>query len=143
MTLNTLADLHDDIRAHGVNREQGSGDKDWIKRPNTLPVLLDGKEGDKSDIYISNWSFGQLVAVCVWFPTILKFFCLNVGGILPSLRKRVGDMIEITYRIENERPGSDVALESLIPSGSSDRRGTHDMESNRSTSRRSWERIDN
>lgn len=40
MTLNTLADLHDDIRAHGVNREQGSGDKDWIKRPNTLPVLL-------------------------------------------------------------------------------------------------------
>lgn len=68
---------------------------------------------------------------------------VNVGGILPSLRKRVGDMIEITYRIENERPGSDVALESLIPSGSSDRRGTHDMESNRSTSRRSWERIDN
>ncbi|CAF3457242.1 unnamed protein product [Fusarium graminearum] len=108
-----------------------------------LNVLQDGKEGDKSDIYIPNWSFGQLVAFCVWFPTILKFFCLNVGGILPSLRKRVGDMIEITYRIENERPGSDVALESLIPSGSSDRRGTHDMESNRSTSRRSWERIDN
>ncbi|EKJ69579.1 hypothetical protein FPSE_10290 [Fusarium pseudograminearum CS3096] len=107
-----------------------------------LSVLQDGKEGDKSDIHISNWSFGQLVAACVWFPTILKFLCLNVGGILPSLRKRVGDMIEITYRIENERLISDVALESLIPSESIERNHTDDVETNRLTPRRSWERID-
>ncbi|KAM0396868.1 hypothetical protein ACHAQC_004389 [Fusarium culmorum] len=89
-----------------------------------LNVLQDGKEGDKSQIHISNWSFGQLVAACVWFPTILKFLCLNVGGILPSLRKRMGDMIEITYRIENERPSSDVALETLIPTRSIERSRT-------------------
>jgi hypothetical protein len=44
-----------------------------------LEVLRDGEVGDKSDIHISNWSFGQLVAACVWFPTILKFLCLNIG----------------------------------------------------------------
>ncbi|KAL3601677.1 hypothetical protein FPOAC2_05948 [Fusarium poae] len=107
-----------------------------------LQVLQDGKEGDKSDIHISNWSFGQLVAACVWFPTILKFLCLNFAGVLPSLQKRVGDMIEVTYRTRDERPDSDVALETLVPSGSIERSRTDGMESHRLTSRRSWGRTD-
>ncbi|CEI61996.1 unnamed protein product [Fusarium venenatum] len=105
-----------------------------------LGVLRDGKEDGESDIYISNWSFEQLIAACVWYPTILKFLCLNIGGVLPSLQKRVGDMIEATYRTGDERSDSDVALETLIPPGRIERSRNDGMESHRLTPRRSWGR---
>lgn len=44
-----------------------------------LDVLRSGTEGEDSNIHISNWSFGQLVAACVWFPVILKFLSLVIG----------------------------------------------------------------
>ncbi|CAG2011652.1 unnamed protein product [Fusarium graminearum] len=29
---------------------------------------------------LSNWGFGQLVAVAIWFPVVIKFLCLNIVG---------------------------------------------------------------
>uniref|UniRef100_L2G2U4 Uncharacterized protein n=2 Tax=Colletotrichum fructicola (strain Nara gc5) TaxID=1213859 RepID=L2G2U4_COLFN len=40
-----------------------------------LGVLRKSSEGD---LNITKWAFGQLVAVAVWFPIILKFFCLFI-----------------------------------------------------------------
>lgn len=28
---------------------------------------------------VSTWGFGQLVAVAIWFPVVIKFLCLNIG----------------------------------------------------------------
>lgn len=40
-----------------------------------LGVLRKSSEGD---LNITKWAFGQLVAVAVWFPIVLKFFCLFI-----------------------------------------------------------------
>lgn len=40
-----------------------------------LGVLKKSSEGD---LNITKWAFGQLVAVAVWFPIILKFICLFI-----------------------------------------------------------------
>lgn len=50
-----------------------------------LDVLRSGADGDNSNVHISNWSFGQLVAACVWFPVILKFLSLLIGELKPVL----------------------------------------------------------
>lgn len=34
---------------------------------------------------ISTWGFGQLVAVAIWFPVMIKFFSLNLGKLLLSV----------------------------------------------------------
>ncbi|RFN54392.1 hypothetical protein FIE12Z_1519 [Fusarium flagelliforme] len=107
-----------------------------------LDVLRSGTEGRDSSVHISNWSFGQLVAACVWFPVILKFLSLVVDGVLPGLRKRVGELIEVTYRKEDDKRDSDVAMETLIPGGSVERSRTDEMEGNTLTERRSWGRQD-
>jgi hypothetical protein len=44
-----------------------------------IDMLTGGKYGEESAIWISKWGFGQLVAICVWFPFILKFVSLNIG----------------------------------------------------------------
>jgi hypothetical protein len=44
-----------------------------------LDVLRSGTKGKDSNVHISNWSFGRLVAACVWFPVILKFLSLVIG----------------------------------------------------------------
>jgi hypothetical protein len=31
---------------------------------------------------LSAWGFGQLVAVAIWFPVMIKFLCLNIGEFL-------------------------------------------------------------
>ncbi|KAF3799366.1 hypothetical protein GCG54_00001408 [Colletotrichum gloeosporioides] len=38
-------------------------------------VLRSIGEGPKSETNINNWGFGQLIAVAVWFPVILKLCC--------------------------------------------------------------------
>ena len=48
-----------------------------------LGVLRSGTEGKDSSVHISNWSFGQLIAACVWFPVILKFISLIIGKSSP------------------------------------------------------------
>ncbi|KAH0428477.1 hypothetical protein CcaCcLH18_09035 [Colletotrichum camelliae] len=40
---------------------------------------------------MSNWSFGQFVAVAVWFPIMSKFVSYIVVGIIDSLEKRLLD----------------------------------------------------
>jgi hypothetical protein len=44
-----------------------------------IDILTGGSYGEESAIWISKWGFGQLVAVCMWFPFILKFISLNIG----------------------------------------------------------------
>lgn len=99
-----------------------------------IDILTGGSYGEESAIWISKWGFGQLVAVCVWFPFILKFISLNIGmpeifsscghianlyefadGALPGLRKRLGEFIEISYRKEEGDGSNDVSLETLLP----------------------------
>ncbi|KAJ4128883.1 hypothetical protein NW768_007405 [Fusarium equiseti] len=48
-----------------------------------LGVLRSGTKGKDSSVHISNWSFGQLIAACVWFPVILKFLSLIIGKSSP------------------------------------------------------------
>lgn len=44
-----------------------------------MHLLSGGESGNESKVALSKWGFGQLVAVCVWVPVILKFACLMVG----------------------------------------------------------------
>ncbi|CEI63385.1 hypothetical protein FVEN_g88 [Fusarium venenatum] len=81
-----------------------------------MHLLSGGGSGNKSNVALSKWGFGQLVAVCVWVPVILKFACLMVDGALPGWRKRLGQFIEITQHKETEPDGNDVVMESLLPS---------------------------
>ncbi|KAH6963310.1 hypothetical protein DER45DRAFT_552768 [Fusarium avenaceum] len=80
-----------------------------------IDILIGGSYGEESAIWISKWGFGQLVAVCVWFPFILKFISLNIDGALPGLRRRLGEYIDISYRNEEEDGRDDVSLETLLP----------------------------
>ncbi|KAH7195411.1 ergosterol biosynthesis ERG4/ERG24 family-domain-containing protein [Fusarium oxysporum] len=81
-----------------------------------MHLLGGGESGNESKVALSKWGFGQLVAVCVWVPVILKFACLMVDGALPGWRKRLGQFIEITQRKENDPDGNDVVMETLLPS---------------------------
>lgn len=44
-----------------------------------MHLLSGGESGNDSKVALSKWGFGQLVAVCVWVPVILKFASLMVG----------------------------------------------------------------
>ncbi|KAL6915383.1 hypothetical protein FSST1_006878 [Fusarium sambucinum] len=81
-----------------------------------MQLLSGGGSGNKSNVALSKWGFGQLVAVCVWVPVILKFACLMVDGALPGWRKRLGQFIEITQKKETEPDRNDVDMETLLPS---------------------------
>ncbi|KAJ3543412.1 hypothetical protein NM208_g3593 [Fusarium decemcellulare] len=64
-----------------------------------MHLLSRGKTGKQSDVAISKWAFGQLVAVCVWLPVVLKFASLNIDGVLPGLQRRMSEYIEILTEI--------------------------------------------
>nr|RBQ89726.1 hypothetical protein FVER53263_20259 [Fusarium verticillioides] len=105
-----------------------------------MHLLSGGESGNESKVALSKWGFGQLVAVCVWVPVILKFGCLMVDGALPGWRKRLGQFIEITQRKETEPDGNDVVMETLLPSRSTKRGQTDEVEGRTLTARRSWGR---
>ncbi|KLP08933.1 uncharacterized protein Y057_15037 [Fusarium fujikuroi] len=79
-----------------------------------MHLLSGGESGNESKVALSKWGFGQLVAVCVWVPVILKFASLMVDGALPGWRKRLGQFIEITQRKETEPDRNDIIMETLI-----------------------------
>ncbi|WKT51390.1 hypothetical protein QSH57_016360 [Fusarium oxysporum f. sp. vasinfectum] len=105
-----------------------------------MHLLSGGESGNESKVALSKWGFGQLVAVCVWVPVILKFACLMVDGALPGWRKRLGQFIEITQRKENNPDGNDVVMETLLPSRPTKRGQTDEVEGRTLTARRSWGR---
>ncbi|SCO90324.1 uncharacterized protein FRV6_14452 [Fusarium oxysporum] len=105
-----------------------------------MHLLSGGESGNESKVALSKWGFGQLVAVCVWVPVILKFACLMVDGALPGWRKRLGQFIEITQRKENNPDGNDVVMETLLPSRPTKRGQTEEVEGRTLTARRSWGR---
>ncbi|ENH73342.1 hypothetical protein FOC1_g10008827 [Fusarium oxysporum f. sp. cubense race 1] len=105
-----------------------------------MHLLSGGESGNESKVALSKWGFGQLVAVCVWVPVILKFACLMVDGALPGWRKRLGQFIEITQRKENNPDGNDVVMETLLPSRPTKRGQTDEVEGRTLTVRRSWGR---
>ncbi|KAF4430505.1 7-dehydrocholesterol reductase [Fusarium acutatum] len=105
-----------------------------------MHLLSGGESGNESKVALSKWGFGQLVAVCVWFPVILKFACLMVDGALPGWRKRLGQFIEITQRKETESDGNDVVMETLLPSRPTKRGQADEVEGRTLTARRSWGR---
>ncbi|RKK11301.1 hypothetical protein BFJ66_g8903 [Fusarium oxysporum f. sp. cepae] len=105
-----------------------------------MHLLSGGESGNESKVALSKWGFGQLVAVCVWVPVILKFACLMVDGALPGWRKRLGQFIEITQRKENDPDGNDVVMETLLPSRPTKRGQTDEVEGRTLTARRSWGR---
>ncbi|CEF71820.1 hypothetical protein SNK03_000021 [Fusarium graminearum] len=80
-----------------------------------MQLLSGGESGNESNAALSKWGFGQLVAVCVWIPVVLKFACLMIDGALPGWRKRLGQFIEITQRKETQQDGNDVVMETLLP----------------------------
>ncbi|KAI1014416.1 hypothetical protein LB504_012129 [Fusarium proliferatum] len=53
-----------------------------------MHLLGGGESGNESKVALSKWGFGQLVAVCVWVPVILKFACLMVGLEIRAERSR-------------------------------------------------------
>ncbi|KAF5714557.1 hypothetical protein FMUND_7366 [Fusarium mundagurra] len=53
--------------------------------------LLDMHSGDGG---LSTWGFGQLVAVAIWFPVMIKFICLSIFG--PGRGKAEGQYGEAT-----------------------------------------------
>ncbi|KAF5576010.1 7-dehydrocholesterol reductase [Fusarium pseudocircinatum] len=103
-----------------------------------MHLLSGGESGSESKVALSKWGFGQLVAVCVWVPVILKFACLMVDGALPGWRKRLGQFIEITQRKETETDENDVVMETLLPSRPTKRGQTDEVEGRTLTARRSW-----
>ncbi|KAG5748409.1 hypothetical protein H9Q70_008910 [Fusarium xylarioides] len=105
-----------------------------------MRLLSGGESGSESKVALSKWGFGQLVAVCVWVPVILKFTCLMVDGALPGWRKRLGQFIEITQRKEAEPDGNDVVMETLLPSRPTKSSQTDEVEGRTLTARRSWGR---
>ncbi|KAH7469862.1 hypothetical protein FOMA001_g14757 [Fusarium oxysporum f. sp. matthiolae] len=105
-----------------------------------MHLLSGGESGNESKVDLSKWGFGQLVAVCVWVPVILKFACLMVDGALPGWRKRLGQFIEITQRKENDPDGNDVVMDTLLPSRPTKRGQTDEVEGRTLTARRSWGR---
>ncbi|EMT74208.1 hypothetical protein FOC4_g10002688 [Fusarium odoratissimum] len=105
-----------------------------------MHLLSGGESGNESKVALSKWGFGQLVAVCVWVPVILKFACLMVDEALPGWRKRLGQFIEITQRKENDPDGNDVVMDTLLPSGPTKRGQTDEVEGRTLTARRSWGR---
>ncbi|KAL5591417.1 hypothetical protein FOVSG1_010306 [Fusarium oxysporum f. sp. vasinfectum] len=105
-----------------------------------MHLLSGGESGNESKVALSKWGFGQLVAVCVWVPVILKFACLMVDGALPGWRKRLGQFIEITQRKENDPDGNDVVMETLLPSRTTKRGQTDEVGGRTLTARRSWGR---
>ncbi|KAF5621513.1 uncharacterized protein FTJAE_11234 [Fusarium tjaetaba] len=105
-----------------------------------MHLLSGGESGNESKVALSKWGFGQLVAVCVWVPIILKFACLMADGALPGWRKRLGQFIEITQRKETEPDGNDVVMETLLPSRPTKRGRTDEVEGRTLTARRSWGR---
>ncbi|KAF5557293.1 hypothetical protein FNAPI_5506 [Fusarium napiforme] len=44
----------------------------------SLHELLELLDMHSSDGGLSTWSFGQLVAVAIWFPVMIKFLCLSI-----------------------------------------------------------------
>ncbi|KAF4458818.1 hypothetical protein FALBO_14438 [Fusarium albosuccineum] len=72
-----------------------------------MHLLSGGKSGKRSDIAISKWAFGQLVAVCVWLPVVLKFASLNIDGVLPGLQRRMSEYIEVIRRKDKRSPNGD------------------------------------
>ncbi|KAF5267605.1 hypothetical protein FOXYS1_1503 [Fusarium oxysporum] len=88
-----------------------------------MHLLSGGESGNESKVALSKWGFGQLVAVCVWVPVILKFACLMVDGALPGWRKRLGQFIEITQRKENDPDGNNhfVAFHATMASSDPER----------------------
>ncbi|KAF4965389.1 hypothetical protein FSARC_6803 [Fusarium sarcochroum] len=96
-----------------------------------MDPLSGGKRGKESAIAISKWGFGQLIAVCVWFPVVLKFTCLIIDGVLPGLRKRMGGNIEVAYREERDQGDNNVEFDNLIPSRLVARSPTGEMERSR------------
>ncbi|KAF5681837.1 hypothetical protein FDENT_7904 [Fusarium denticulatum] len=105
-----------------------------------MHLLSGGESGNESKVALSKWGFGQLVAVCVWVPVILKFACLMVDGALPGWRKRLGQFIELTQRRETEPDGNDVVMETLLPSRPTKSGQTDEVEGHTLTARRSWGR---
>ncbi|KAK2689394.1 hypothetical protein QWA68_011887 [Fusarium oxysporum] len=105
-----------------------------------MHLLSGGESGNESKVNLSKWGFGQLVAVCVWVPVILKFACLMVDGALPGWRKRLGQFVEITQRKENDPDGNDVVMETLLPSRPTKRGQTDEVGGRTLTARRSWGR---
>ncbi|KAF5550395.1 hypothetical protein FNAPI_7730 [Fusarium napiforme] len=103
-------------------------------------LLNGGKSGNESKVALSKWGFGQLVAVCVWVPVVLKFACLMVDGALPGWRKRLGQLIEITQRKETEPDGNEMGMETLLLSRPKQRGQTNEVEGRTLTARRSWGR---
>ncbi|KAF4343981.1 hypothetical protein FBEOM_2025 [Fusarium beomiforme] len=103
--------------------------------------VLQGPGTDKeSKIYITKWGFGQLVALCVWVPVIIKFVSLMVDGALPGWRKRLGKSVDITQCEETELDGDDIAMEALLPSRPTKRGQGDEMERETLTVRHSWDR---
>ncbi|KAF5552862.1 hypothetical protein FMEXI_2642 [Fusarium mexicanum] len=105
-----------------------------------MHLLSGGESGSESKIALSKWGFGQLVAVCVWVPVILKFACLLVDGALPGWRKRLGQFVEIAQRKETENDENDVVMETLLPSRPAKRGQTDEVQGRTLTARRSWGR---
>ncbi|PNP76112.1 hypothetical protein FNYG_10670 [Fusarium nygamai] len=103
-------------------------------------LLSGGESGNESKVALSKWGFGQLVAVCVWVPVVLKFACLMVDGALPGWRKRLGQFIEITQRKEPEPDGNDIVMENLLLSRPTKRGQADEVEGGTLTARRSWGR---
>ncbi|KAJ4258101.1 hypothetical protein NW762_008241 [Fusarium torreyae] len=62
-----------------------------------MNLLSGDQRGKESEIAIFKWGFGQLIAVCVWFPVVLKFTCLIINGVLPGSKNRMGEYIELSY----------------------------------------------
>ncbi|CVL08298.1 uncharacterized protein FPRN_13296 [Fusarium proliferatum] len=106
-----------------------------------MHLLGGGESGNESKVALSKWGFGQLVAVCVWVPVILKFACLMVDGAMPGWRKRLGKFIEITQRKETDPDENDIAMQRLLlPSRPTKRGQTDEVEGRTLTARRSWGR---
>ncbi|KAM0081531.1 hypothetical protein ACKRZS_006317 [Fusarium odoratissimum] len=47
--------------------------------------LLDMHSADGG---LSTWGFGQLVAVAIWFPVMIKFICLSIFGLRKEIKQK-------------------------------------------------------
>ncbi|KAK2597550.1 hypothetical protein N8I77_012329 [Diaporthe amygdali] len=56
---------------------------------------------------LGNWSYGQLVAVTVWVPTLTKFLYYNIFGIEEGIGRRLTDHYKVVHNLHDDRKEGD------------------------------------
>ncbi|KAF5617603.1 uncharacterized protein FTJAE_12621 [Fusarium tjaetaba] len=77
----------------------------------SLHELFELLDMHSSDGGLSTWGFGQLVAVAIWFPVMIKFVCLSIFGPRKEVKQRsnidrpqVLEMASYAHNIKADSP---------------------------------------